>query len=82
MINPTTNESAAAECIVWERVWAYGCTETRQQCAFEGWAFEGGPVRTAGRGQAGGGGGGGSGSSIGGGTEAAEAAATAAAAAR
>ena len=44
MISPTANESAAAECIVWVRVWAYGCTKTSQRCAFEGGAGRHGEI--------------------------------------
>ena len=47
MISPTANGSAAAECIVWVRVWAYGCTKASQRCAFEGGAGRGSGAATA-----------------------------------
>ena len=47
MISPTANGSAAAECIVWVRVWAYGCTKTSQRCAFEGGAGRGAEAAAA-----------------------------------
>ena len=56
MISPVADGSAAAECIVWVRVWAYGGTKSS-------WSA----VRVRGRGGQGGGGGGGGGRSGGGG---------------
>ena len=41
MISPVADGSAAAECIVRVRVWAYGGTKSSQRCAFEGGAGRG-----------------------------------------
>ena len=47
MISPVADGSAAAECIVRVRVWAYGGTKTSQRCAFEGGAGRGAEAAAA-----------------------------------
>ena len=52
MISPVADGSAAAECIVRVRVWAYGGTKSSQRCAFEGGAGRGAEAAAAAEGAA------------------------------